>query len=79
MELDVITGIDYITYTEKEKMVCQAEILLSNGVNVFDKKKGISRYIDFFNAYDRYQNNKKRKDVDEPEGIIIPAPTFLKG
>ena len=75
--LEVVIGIEYITENEAEKMMFQAELLMAQGVKVFDKgKKGISRYKNFFNAYDNYQKLKNIDDNIEP--IIIEMPEFLK-
>jgi len=86
LNLPVLVGIDYITDYESEKMMFQAELLMSNGVDVFgkDKKnkknKGLERYINFFNATERYHKGKE-KDLNKPEKKIVIDPTnnFLKG
>lgn len=85
LNLPVLVGIDYITDAESEKMIFQAELLMSNGVDVFgkDKKKkskGLERYIDFFDATERYHKGKE-KDLSKPEKKIIIDATnnFLKG
>jgi len=78
MSLDVLTGIDYITQHTAETMLYQAEVLMSNGTDVFNKTKGLQRYIDFFDSYDRYQK-QKHPSPEQERKIIDSTPNFLEG
>lgn len=74
----MITGIEYITQHEIKTMLYQAEVLMSNGTDVFNKKAGLQRYKDFFDSCARY--GSKHLIVPESERKIIdPTPNFLKG
>jgi len=79
MDLDVITGIDYITQSKVETMLYQSEILMSNGIDVFNSSKGLKRFIDFFDSYDKYQKHKAKSEQNFEIKRIDPTPNFLEG
>lgn len=79
MRLEVITGVDYITQSNYETMLCQAEVLMSNGIDVFSKTTGLDRYKDFFDSFTRYQQNKIHLSAPEEKRTITPIPDFLEG
>lgn len=78
MNLEVITGIDYITQHKMETVLYETAVLISNGMDVFNAKTGLRRYIDFFDSYGRYMNKKNPKAEIEIKKID-PTPKFLEG
>jgi hypothetical protein len=59
-------------------MLWQSELLQSNGVKVFEegRKKGISRYKDFFESIEKRETDKK----DEIKPVKIePVKEFMEG
>lgn len=75
----MITGIDYITQRNAADMIHQSEILMSNGIDVFNSKTGLQRYIDFFNSYERYMKKKHPEPAASEFKRIDPTPQFLEG
>lgn len=60
-------------------MLNQAELLMSNGWEVFNKEKGLPRYIDFFDSYYTYMQHKLPEQPPQEIKIINPTPDFLEG
>ena len=52
---------------------------MSNGIDVFNEKIGLRRYIDFFDSYERYQQKKQPTTQPQEIKVINPTPNFLEG
>jgi len=78
-DLEVITGIDYITQSTYETMRHQVEVLNSHGVDVLSKTKGIERFKNYFDSYSRYIRKRLPTEPVQKIRIINPTPDFLEG
>lgn len=78
--LNVLRAIDQIMFFRTDELLPQSELLQAHGVRVFDKRKGLPRYIEFFDSVEAKSRARRERYQEEIRPVRIdPVKTFMEG